>query len=188
MSSSRQPSLTTARFSLVPFALTDAPELQRTINDYEIAMMTRHVDFPYTLEMGEAWLARHEGLWNEGKAAIFAIRQPATGELVGGAGLEICSTDHFAELGYWIARKYWNQGVATEAAAAVVEFGFDQLGLNRIVAHHMTRNPASGRVLEKLGMTREGLLRRHARKWGEFHDVVIFGILAEDWEKRRKIG
>ncbi len=188
MNNKQQPSLKTERFQLRPFLVTEAVELQRTINDYEIAMMTRHVDFPYTLEMADTWLATHHDLWKDGKAAIFAIRHPSTGELFGGAGLEICATDHLAELGYWIARRHWNQGVATEASAAVVEFGFEQLGLNRIVAHHMIRNPASGRVLEKLGMDREGLLRKHARKWGEFHDVAIFGILAEDWEKRRKIG
>jgi len=59
----------------------------------------------------------------------------------------------------------------------VIEFGFQQLGLNRVFAYHMLRNPASGRVMQKLGMTQEGVLKQHAKKWGKFEDVALFGIL-----------
>ncbi len=183
----KQPSLATARLHLTPFVAEDAEALQQAINYPEIARMTRSIEYPYSLEMARAWIANHEELWRSGKAVVFAIRGGESRELWGAVGLEICCIDHAAELGYWVTVPKWGQGIATEAANRVVEFGFADLGLNRISAHHMLRNPASGRVLEKLGMVREGVLRKLARKWGEFHDVAVFGILAEDWERLLKM-
>ena len=86
-----------------------------------------------------------------------------------------------AELGYWIDRPYWNQGYCTEAGRAVLWYGFTELNLNRIHAYHLSRNPASGRVMQKLGMTREGLLRQHAKKWGKYEDIVEYGLVRQDW-------
>ena len=100
--------------------------------------------------------------------------------MIGAIGLEVNKTDHNAELGYWLGRDFWNQGYCTEAAVSVIEFGFKTLGLRRIASEHLVRNPASGKVMEKIGMTREGLLRKHVRKWGVFEDVVVYGILAEE--------
>jgi hypothetical protein len=80
-------------------------------------------------------------------------------------GLRNIDTEHSqAEMGFWIGVDYWGQGFATEAGQAVIRFGFERLNLNRVHAHHMVRNPASGRVLEKLGMKREGALRQRVRK------------------------
>jgi RimJ/RimL family protein N-acetyltransferase len=72
-------------------------------------------------------------------------------------------------------------GYATEAARAVVEFGFATLGLHRIHAHYFAENKASGRVLEKFGMRHEGRLRNHFRKWNRFIDVENCGMLAEEF-------
>jgi RimJ/RimL family protein N-acetyltransferase len=121
-------------------------------------------------------------LWRSGKSAVFAICLKAGGTLLGAIGLEINSQDHNAELGYWIGKPYWSQGYCTESARAVLEFGFTQLGLHKIHAHYMTRNPASGRILEKIGMRREGLFRQHVRKWGVFEDIACYGILAFDFQ------
>src|SRR5208283_1719344 len=78
---------------------------------------------------------------------------------------------------------FWGKGYSTEAARRVVRYAFEDLNLNRVYAHHMVRNPASGRVLEKIGMKREGLLRQRVRKWGVFEDVVWLAILQDDWRK-----
>ena len=76
----------------------------------------------------------------------------------------------------------WGAGYATEAAAAMLRFGFDVLGLNRITAcFPLHARPASGRVLEKIGMKREGELRQHTRKWERFEDLVIFAYLEGGW-------
>jgi len=84
-------------------------------------------------------------------------------------------------MGSWIGVEWWGKGFATEAAQAVLRHGFEELKLNRICANHMVRNPASSRVLEKVGMKREGVQRQGLRKWGVFKDVVMMAILQEDW-------
>jgi len=64
--------------------------------------------------------------------------------------------------------------------------GFEELKLNRICANHMVRNPASARVLKKVGMRREGLQRQRLRKWGVFEDVVMMAVLRDDWSKLKR--
>jgi RimJ/RimL family protein N-acetyltransferase len=139
--------------------------------------------FPYPEGTAARWIAQHPEAWISGRAAIFAISLKRTGLVLGAIGLEIEVADERAELGYWIDPAFWSRGYASEAAQAVVEFGFRQLGLNRIMAEHMVHNPASGRVLEKVGFRPEGLLRQHARKWGRFYDVAVLGLVREDWLK-----
>lgn len=68
-----------------------------------------------------------------------------------------------------------------EVVQAVVRYGLETLGLNRLYACHMLRNPASGRVLEKNGFRQEGLLRQRVKKWGQFEDVLLWAILKQDW-------
>jgi RimJ/RimL family protein N-acetyltransferase len=84
------------------------------------------------------------------------------------------------ELGYWVGLPFWNCGYATEAAAALMEFGFDELDLNRIQARHMMRNPASGRVMQKLGMRPEGVHRELVLVRGSFEDVAMYALLASE--------
>ncbi|MEO8227247.1 MAG: GNAT family protein, partial [Gemmatimonadota bacterium] len=89
------------------------------------------------------------------------------------------------ELGYWIGRPHWGNGYVTEAAAAVIRHGFMTLDLNRIEAHHLSGNDASGRVLLKVGMTHEGSMREHVRKWGKFQDVEGYSILRREYRPQQ---
>jgi ribosomal-protein-alanine N-acetyltransferase len=110
-----------------------------------------------------------------------AVRLLTTGTLIGSVGLREIDPEHRqAELGFWIGRDWWGHGYAREAAGAVLRFGFAALELNRICAHHLARNPASGRVLRAIGMQREGLLRQRVRKWEKYEDVVLYAILRAD--------
>lgn len=86
-----------------------------------------------------------------------------------------------AELGYWIGKPFWNRGYATEAAIAVIRFGFASLDLNRIASRHFSRNPASGRVMQKAGLRHEGTARQSMIKWGKYEDLQLYAILREDW-------
>ena len=97
-------------------------------------------------------------------------------------GLELEPENERAELGYWIGKPYWNRGYATEAAKAVVAYSFEVLKLNRIYAYHFTRNPASGRVLEKIGMRYEGYRRQHTKRWENFEDSMGYGMLKADYD------
>ena len=86
-----------------------------------------------------------------------------------------------AELGYWIGKPFWNRGYATEAAIAVIRFGFASLDLDRIASRHFSRNPASGRVMQKAGLRHEGTARQSMIKWGKYEDLQLYAILREDW-------
>ena len=100
--------------------------------------------------------------------------------LVGAVGLKLEEDTGIAELGYWIGVPYWGNGYATEAAETLLDFGFDTLALERIWARAFVRNPASSRVLQKLGMKHEGTLRRCLRKNHELLDAEMYGILREE--------
>jgi RimJ/RimL family protein N-acetyltransferase len=86
-----------------------------------------------------------------------------------------------AELGYWIGKPYWRKGYCTEAAEAVLRYGFQVLGLNRVYATHMTRNPRSGRVMQKIGMKHEGQMRQAWKRWNKFEDVEMYAVLKSEY-------
>ena len=86
-----------------------------------------------------------------------------------------------AEVGYSLAREYWNQGFMTEALRAVLDLAFRKLNLHRVEAQHETDNPASGRVMLKAGMRHEGTMRGRLFNKGRFVDVDVYAILREDW-------
>lgn len=175
-----QPTLTTERLVLRPFQQADAADVQRLAGDRDVASTTRLIPHPYPDGLAEQWIASLDGLYTSGRSASFAITQK-DGTLMGAIGLSIEPADRHAELGYWVGRPFWNQGFCTEAGRAMLSFAFDVLALERVYAHYMARNPASGRVMEKLGMQREGCLRRHRFKWGEFEDLILYGILRSEY-------
>lgn len=174
------PNLETPRLVLRPFGDEDAADVRRLAGDRAIADTTLRIPHPYPDGAAGAWIATHAVSFAAGHGLTLAIILRERRDLIGAIGLEINPDQQRAELGYWIGRPYWNQGYATEAGRAVVAYGFDVLGLHRIYADHLTRNPASGRVMAKLGMRPEGILREHVVKWGLYEDVARHGILATD--------
>jgi RimJ/RimL family protein N-acetyltransferase len=173
--------LETPRLLLRPFQLSDAADVVRLAGEKEIAATTRQIPHPYELPMAQAWLASLPAAQQRGELVHFAITLRTTGELIGAIGLILNTIDHHGELGYWIGKPYWDQGYATEAAGVVVEQAFEQLRLHRIYAHHFSRNAASGRVMQKLGMKCEGYMREHRHKWGHYEDLVIYGMTVSDY-------
>jgi ribosomal-protein-alanine N-acetyltransferase len=182
----RQPELTTERLLLRPFALADAPIVQQLAGDEAIASTTGTIPHPYEDGMAEEWIRTHPKAFEEGKGVIFAITLCEDKTLIGAIGLTIERDHERAELGYWIGKPYWGNGYCTEAARAVLNYGFAELGLNRIYATHFSRNPASGRVMEKIGMACEGCQRQHFRKWGTFEDLKVYAILRAGYESRER--
>ena len=176
-----QPTLSTTRLVLRPFTVEDAPVVQTLAGDFAVADTTLSVPHPYLDGMAEEWIAKHSPAWDEGSLAAFAITWPAGG-LVGAVSLTLALPHRRGELGYWVGRPFWNRGLATEAGRAIIEFGFTTLDLNRIQAMHLTRNPASGRVLQKLGMQLEGIHRQMYWKHGRAEDVARHALLRDDWQ------
>jgi len=179
------PTLRTEHLVLRAFNLSDAPEVQHLAGAKEIASVTLHIPHPYKDGVAELWISSHQGAFDRGESVALAVTLRADGTLIGAVSLSLDQTHERAELGYWIGVPYWGQGYCTEAARAMVNYGFEVLGLHRIHASHFASNPASGRVMQKLGMTREGCLRHHVKKWGAFEDLVCYGLLREEWEGRR---
>jgi RimJ/RimL family protein N-acetyltransferase len=173
------PILRTARLVLRPFVLADAPVVQRLAGDESVASSTLNIPHPYEDGMAERWIEKQAGEWEAGASLVLAVTTHADG-LVGAVGLDLTPAHRRAELGYWIGVPFWNRGYATEASAALIAHGFEELGLNRVMARHITRNPASGRVMKKLGMRPEGVMREHIVKWDEPEDIAIYGILRSD--------
>jgi ribosomal-protein-alanine N-acetyltransferase len=180
------PTLETERLVLRPFRLDDAPEVQQLAGDRSIAATTLAIPHPYVDGMARDWISKHQSYFDLGKGITFAISLKADGSLLGAMSLMAMEAGHQAELGYWVGRPYWDRGFCTEAGEAVLRYAFTQLGLARVHCHHFARNPASGRVMRKLGMQHEGTRRRHVKKWGKFEDVELYGILLEDWKKPAK--
>jgi ribosomal-protein-alanine N-acetyltransferase len=175
----KRPALRTERLVLRPFEMDDAPVVQALAGEREIAATTLLIPHPYPDSAAEQWIGTHQAGFEEGRSAIFAITLAESGALIGAIGLTISAEHHRAELGYWIGRDHWGRGYATEAGRAVIDYAFRELDLQRVEAHHFANNPSSGRVLEKLGMQREGYMRRSVFKWGDFVDTIHYAILRE---------
>ena len=176
-----QPTLDSPRLTLRPFVSHDAATVQALAGERAIADTTLNIPHPYEDGMAEDWIASHEEHFRDGSGVIFAIADKKDGQLLGAVGLRIDTTLRKAELGYWVGVSHWNRGYATEAAGALLAYGFDELDLNRIAARHLARNPASGRVMQKLGMRHEGTLRQATMKWGQFEDLELYSILRLEW-------
>lgn len=178
----KQPTLEAERLKLRPFNLADAPRVQKLAGDKEIARTTLLIPHPYQDGDAEEWIGTHEPSFRKGKSATFAVVLSDIDELIGAIGLTISKNYDRAELGYWIGKPYWRRGYCTEAAQAILKYGFEELKLNRIFAHYMTNNSASGKVMEKIGMSYEGCCRQHVKRWGEYQDIKIYGILRSDYK------
>jgi ribosomal-protein-alanine N-acetyltransferase len=159
----------------------DIPTLVALAGDRAIADTTISVPHPLDATIAREWLTTLTQAMAVGSAEHCAIRETPDGPLVGMVSLRSIDREHEeVELSFWIGCPFWGRGYATEAARAAVDRAFDILGLNRIVAHHMARNPASGRVLARLGFRQEGLLRQRVKKWGVYEDVVLMALLRRD--------
>src|SRR5690606_29767801 len=126
-----QPVLRTDRLRLRPFTPADAPGVQRLAGDPEVSATALDLPHPFEDGMAEAWIRAHPEQFATGTLAAFAIESSEGAELYGAVGLMIEPTHRRVELGYWLGTAYWGRGYATEAAGAVIRYGFDRLGLQR---------------------------------------------------------
>jgi RimJ/RimL family protein N-acetyltransferase/catechol 2,3-dioxygenase-like lactoylglutathione lyase family enzyme len=172
------PTLMTQRLVLRPFSYADAERVRELAGDARVAETTATIPHPYEAGMAEEWVASLPALVVL-ERFTWAVSHQDHG-LIGGAELRVEREHDRAEIGYWIGVPYWGSGYATETARALCRHAFDELGLRRVYAHHVLRNPASGRVLEKAGMRREAVLRQHVVVRGRVEDMVVWGTLRDD--------
>ncbi len=177
---SHLPVLETRRLRLRPLSMRDDKDMFRYASDPAVS---RHVlwEAHETPRQTRAVLRAALRQYREGAPSSFAIERRSDRRMIGTIGFMWINTEHRSgEVGYSLARDCWNQGYATEALSAVIDFGFRTLRLNRIESQHETDNPASGRVMEKCGMRLEGTLRGRVFNKGHFSDVRLYAILRGD--------
>ena len=174
------PALETERLILRPLRMRDARDMFAYAQDSEVS---RHVLWAAHRHIGETrrFLRTAIRQYHRGFPGSLAIEWKASGRMIGTVGFMWINGEYrSAEVGYSLSRDYWNRGIMTEALRAVVAYGFDSLNLNRIEAQHDCDNPASGRVMEHVGMRYEGTLRKRLRNKGRFVDVKLYAILRDD--------
>lgn len=167
---------------LSPIRQTDKPALVEYLNTRDIYNTTLNIPFPYLEANADSWLQRRaEQSERLSREVCFAIRNP-DGKLIGAVSADSLEpgTTHKAEIGYWLAKPFWGQGIMTDAVRAYVNYAFAELDLSKLTAHTFESNVPSARVLEKNGFKLEGRLRKHLCKDGELLDARFYGLLKED--------
>lgn len=181
----RPPTLSTERLVLRELRPTDAAAVAAGAGDGRVAQHLIQVPSPYPIALARRWVLHRIEWWEMGRGVTLAVtRSDEPDTLLGTVSLRRYVRDRRAELGYWLAAPAWGHGFATEAARAAVDFGFRALGLARIYAQVIAGNRASLHVLDKLGMVNEGVKRQHIQKGHQLHDVVLYGLLREEWSRR----
>ncbi len=177
--------ITTERLLIRKLAIGDAEDIFKVSSDPEVS---RYVlwDTHRSIADSRSMIRGAQHAYRCDEPASLAIVLRETGHVVGTIGFIWIEREHgCAEIGYSIGRHYWNRGLMTEALHAMLDFGFEKLYLNRIEAQFDVRNPASGRVMQKNGLQREGLMRQRMYNKGEYIDVEMWAILASDYQKMR---
>jgi ribosomal-protein-alanine N-acetyltransferase len=173
----------TERLILRRFVIEDAENMFKNwANDSDVCRFLSwnpHGTIEVTRELLNGWIAAYESenVYN------WAVELKETGEVIGSIGTVGFSDKHFScDMGYCISKSFWSKGIMTEALKALIKFFFTEVGLNRISAEHNTQNPASGRVMQKAGMTLEGTFRqRRIGKDGNFWDSSAWAILRGEY-------
>ncbi|WP_211750047.1 GNAT family N-acetyltransferase [Paenibacillus sp. Marseille-Q4541] len=173
------------RLILRPFSLDDTKVVQELAGDIYVAEMTLNIPHPYDDGVAKEWIETHADDFNEGRLLTLAVVHKEDDDVIGAISIGINKKFDHGELAYWIGKKYKNNGYCTEAAKGIVKYAFEELKLNRIFARHLGKNPASGKVMEKIGMRYEGLLRQHAKKWGVYEDLMYYGLLKDEYDSEK---
>lgn len=148
------PTFYTERLILRSFTFEDAADVKRLTSDPDVASTIDATEQPCEDETAEAWIQWCHKEFEKGTMTNFAVTLRTDGTLIGTVGLAFRRHLPYndASLGYWIGKPYWNCGYATEAAKAMVAYGFRKYDIDLIFADYSKRNPASGRVMQKIGM------------------------------------
>ena len=186
------PELQTERLILNQPKWDDVPTIVSYAGNIKIVENTRSMPYPYHEEDAISWIHMVNTGFKDKDQFIFALRLKSKNEFIGGVGLSLDVRNNRAELGYWIAVPFWNQGYATEAVSEILKFGFETLGLNKIVAVYLTTNSASGKVMIKNGMIKEAELKDHDVKRGHtakdevYVSLIQYRLTKEEYELQKK--
>lgn len=169
--------ITTERLILRLFQKSDAEAVTKYCNNYNIYRNTLYLPYPYSTDDALTWMENHLKNFEADRSYELAITDKESGELYGAIALSNNQRFKNGEIAYWVGEEFWGNGYATEAAQAMLQFAFNEKDYHKVFARCFTSNPASGRVLEKLGMKEEGVLKDHVIKENQFEDLAHYGII-----------
>ncbi len=174
--------LVTERLLLRPPVASDAEQLHRLVNDWSVVRMLSRLPFPYPRTLTDEWIASTAAQRAGGTAYHLAITGHEDGQelVIGCVGLRLDVAPGVGNLGYWVGRRYWGHGVATEAAGRMARWALANLPVSRIEAHVAEDNPASSAVLRRIGLHEVGRGREPFLARGGDHPVVRFAATRDD--------
>lgn len=173
-------SLSTDRLTLRRVTTDDAPHMVAYLSKPEVV---RHMGLdPFTsLEDALDEIAWYDSILEEGTGIRWGITLTGQDEVIGSCGfLNVSAKHRRAEIGFELCSNHWGRGIAGEALRTVVRHGFTQLGFHRIEALVEPANAASQQLLERVGFTREGLLRGYEFTCGKYDDLYMYSLLETD--------
>lgn len=174
--------LYTERLILRRFTVDDAQDMFfNWANDEKVTRFLTwqpHESVDSTRQLLEVWVGAYDNI----KTYNWVIQ--FDGKAIGSISVvRISDKCEYAELGYCLGYSYWNKGLMSEAAKAVIDYLFSEIGVNRVGISHAIENPGSGKVAQKCGMTYEGTKREYFKtSTGKFVDIVDYGILRSEWK------
>ena len=173
--------LETERLILRPLTSDDSKRIEEMAGDYEVAKSTLSIPYPYPEGSAIHFIESMLNAEKNKKIVMFGLTERDSNLLIGLINLNLSDNHKRGELAYWIGKQYWGKGYGTEAAKALIKYGFNHLHLNRIFAASFTSNPGSWRIMEKVGLKYEGTLKQHVARFGQFHDLAYYGLLKEEF-------
>lgn len=178
--------LATERLTLRPLRAADAGELHRVVNDWEVVRMLSRLPFPYPRQLTDEWIASTAQQIAVGTGYHLAITGEEAGQemIVGCIGLRLDVRPRTGNLGYWVGRRFWGHGVATEAAARLSRWALANLDIDRLEAHVAEDNAASAAVLRRVGFRMTGTGRERFLARGGEHPVLRFQATRDDFAPR----
>lgn len=179
------PELKTLRLTLDVPKVQDVPMIVAKAGDPRITRTTLNIPQPYHERDAIFWMNMVWENFKKGSGYMFALRKKEDGIFMGAAGIHIDKPHNRARLGYWMQAEEWGKGYMSEAVAAILAFGFEQIALNRISADYFVENPASGRVMEKCGMILEGEFKDYYKKGTAYLTVRQYRLTREEYETRK---
>jgi [ribosomal protein S5]-alanine N-acetyltransferase len=177
------PQLETKRLILRKLTLDDADDIFEYASDDEV---TQYMiwDTHKSIEDARGFISFVLGRYERDEAGEWGICLKGTGKLIGAIGFPWCDTkNRRAEIGYVLSKSYWGQGIMPEVVGRVLQFAFEEMGLNRIECCHFLPNEKSGRVMQKAGMSFEGVARERIVAKGRYWDIKQYAILRSEYKK-----
>lgn len=169
--------ITTKRLLLRLFQKADAATVTKLCNSYNMYKNTLYLPYPYSIDDALSWMEQHLDNFNANKIYEFAITDKKTRKLYGAIALSNNQKFNNGEIAYWIGEDFWGNGYATEAAQAIIQFAFNEKQYHKVFARYFHSNLASGRVLQKLGMRKEGIFMDHVKKENQYKNLVYYAII-----------